>query len=446
MAEHKKLQHLCAIKCISKTDRNGNSFLKETEFLKNLKSIYVPVLYDYEEDTQYWYLIEEYIAGNSLKNLKENQEFISQERLMTLAIKLCEAMQWLHERKPYPLLYLDLKPEHIIITEGGIKLLDFGAALYLKGKQMTGIVMGTKGFAAPEQMEGSGIDVRSDIYSIGAVFYWLMTGKVVGDEGILERVRGYSKDWTTVVEKCVWQDKKRRYRSVKELLEDIQGVQKKQAKRQLDKSLRIAVIGSQQRAGVTHFCIGLCISCMKNHRNCLYEEKNDSGAVQDIFRYFPKSREKEGVYYFAGLKVLPRYGSAIQIESTGEQISVLDYGVFQEELIAEYEEADCIIVVAGGKEWELRQTRELVERYRKRENIYYVLHGSKKYFRKIQRELGLSEAFCMPCYENVFLIRKKERQFYENLLMRIMTNMTRSRNDSEKKWKVYHCYRHNWNR
>ena len=80
LAEHKKLHQTCAIKCISKRNGNGNTFLRETEFLRNLRSIYVPALYDYEEDTDYWYLIEEYIAGYSLKDLKQNQRFISQDK------------------------------------------------------------------------------------------------------------------------------------------------------------------------------------------------------------------------------------------------------------------------------------------------------------------------------------------------------------------------------
>ena len=164
LAEHKKLHQTCAIKCISKRNGNGNTFLRETEFLRNLRSIYVPALYDYEEDTDYWYLIEEYIAGYSLKDLKQNQRFISQDKLMESAIRICEAVKWLHDRKPYPLLYLDLKPEHIIVSGDGLKLLDFGSAVYLKGNQMSGRVMGTVGFASPEQLQGSTIDLRSDIY------------------------------------------------------------------------------------------------------------------------------------------------------------------------------------------------------------------------------------------------------------------------------------------
>lgn len=446
LAEHKKLHQTCAIKCISKRNGNGNTFLRETEFLRNLRSIYVPALYDYEEDTDYWYLIEEYIAGYSLKDLKQNQRFISQDKLMESAIRICEAVKWLHDRKPYPLLYLDLKPEHIIVSGDGLKLLDFGSAVYLKGNQMSGRVMGTVGFASPEQLQGSTIDLRSDIYSIGAVLYWLMTGEMVGDEGVSKKVSGYSKEWNAIISRCVEQDKNRRYASAGELLKDLQRMQKINNKGQFGKSLKIAVIGSQRRVGVTHFSIGLAMSSLQAGVPCLYEERNESGAIQELFSYSKKAREKEGIYYFPKFEAIPRYGNAVCTESYGECMFVYDYGVFREELVFEYEEADCVIAVTGGKEWERKQTKDLIERYRKRRNMYYVLRtGSKADFRIIAKELAIPAAFYMPDYGQPFSLGNREKHFYHKLLKQIHYDLGR-RIEHEKDWNLFHYHRHNRNR
>lgn len=446
LAEHKKLHHTCAIKCISKKNGSGNTFLKETEFLTNLRSIYVPVLYDYEEDTDYWYLIEEYMAGYSLKDLKQNQGFISQNKLMELSIKICEAILWLHSRKPYPLLYLDLKPEHIILTESGLKLLDFGGAAYLKGRQVSGTVLGTVGFASPEQLQGNGIDIQSDIYSIGAVLYWLMTSETVGNERIYEEISGYSKEWNAMVQKCVKLEKTLRYSSVEELLREICNVQKKNRKRQLEQSLKIAIIGSQHRVGVTHFAIGLCISCKWANRSCLYEEHNDSGAIQEIFHYSKSAKEANGIYDFSKFKAIPKYGKAVQIESQTERMFALDYGHFQKELVKEYEKADCIIIIAGGKEWELQQSKEVIERYRKRKHVYYVLRtGSVLDFRRNVKELAIPAAYHMPEYGNPYSLGKRERHFYEALLGHIQKDMVRSIQRDEKKWNLHNCPWHSRN-
>lgn len=445
LAEHKMLHHKCVIKCISKAKDNSSIFLREAEFLKNLNNLYAPILYDYEEDNNYWYLIEEYIDGQSLYNLGKSHGMISQSRLMEIAIKICEVIKWLHERKPYPVLYLDLKPEHIIFTGKGIKLLDFGSAVYLKGEKISGNVMGTVGFASPEQVRGEKIDQRSDIYSIGAVLYWLMTGDTAEGGESLNKVLGYTGKWNAIIRKCLAYEVEERYSSVKDLIKDIQDVKQREEKRQLSKSVRIAVTGSQNRVGTTHFAIGMSISCRKQGIQCLYEEKNDSGAIQEIFNNSRRVNEKNGIYYLPGFIAIPRYGQAVYEDLVDSSMLISDYGRFQDEKVAEYGQADCIIVVAGGKEWEIQQTKDLIERYRKRKNIFYVLRsGSTADFQRWKKELVVHNIFKMPEYEHPFSIGKQEQKFYKMLLDHIMVEIARSRKCSEEKQnKIYNYNRFN---
>lgn len=427
LAEHKKLHYTCVVKCINKAEHDSDTISREIQFLKHLRKFYVPALYDLEEDADYWYLVEEYLAGQSLEHLKKSQNYISQSRLAQIASMICDIIQWLHEQKPYPVLYLDLKPEHLILTNEGMKILDFGSAVYLKGAQITGRVMGTKGFASPEQQEGGQIDVRSDIYSIGAVLYWLMTGETPGYAVRVGCTRGYSKEWQTIVCKCISLDKDSRYASAGELKRAVMRVCKKEKKGWWNKSLTIAVTGTHMRVGTTHFSVGLCQYCNLAAIPCLYEEKNDSAAVQEMYMNCRQSGQREGIYRLPGFEAVPKYGQAVCMEEYGERMLVCDYGKLDEGVWQQIQQMAAVIVVAGGKEWEIRQTKDLIGRYRKRRDMYYVLRTSSfGEFLKLKKELRVDKAFFMPSYENPFKIGWKECRFYKSVLACIEKGLVRS--------------------
>lgn len=395
-------------------------FQREAGLLSNLKNIYVPILYDCEEDEEYWYLIQEYVTGQSMKDLRRQKNLISQKELTELAIKICDAMISLHSSKPNPVLYLDLKPEHIVLTGERVKLLDLGSAMYLRGSELMGTLSGTKGFAAPEQLQGGRVDCRSDIYSIGAVLYWLMTGETAGYEGRRSGIRGYSKEWNAILNKCLECDKRLRYESVSHLQRELRSIVSKNGT-QLHQSMKIAVVGSQSRVGVTHFCIGMALCCRKDGRTCLYEEKNDSGAVQQIFESTADAAEQDGIYYIQGMEAIPRYGQAVAQEAYSHQIILWDCGFASEMEDSCLEEADYIIAIAGGKEWEVRRTKELVERYRQRGNMCYVLRmGAGHSCKGMVRQLGIAQAFSMPEYGQTFQVTGTERRFYRKVLDYLM--------------------------
>ena len=75
-------------------------------------------------------MIEEYIQGESLETFVSHQKSISEELIVKLGIQLCDIFTYLHHLSPYPILYQDLKPEHIILCGDQVKLLDFGIASF----------------------------------------------------------------------------------------------------------------------------------------------------------------------------------------------------------------------------------------------------------------------------------------------------------------------------
>ena len=96
--------------------------------------------------------------------------------LLDIAIKICNVFEYLHSNK-IPIIYQDLKPDHIIINKGNVKLVDFGYAFYENEENIS--AYGSIGFFNPKLKEGYSPNISSDIYSIGALLYFLKTSNYI---------------------------------------------------------------------------------------------------------------------------------------------------------------------------------------------------------------------------------------------------------------------------
>lgn len=136
LAEHLKLKIFRAIKCIPRNTAETSSFSldsgfpMEAELLKNLNHPGIPLIYDIDEDDDFIYMVEEYIQGESLDTFVLHPRDISPELILKIGIQLCDILDYLHHLSPYPILYQDLKPEHIILCGNQVKLIDFGIASF----------------------------------------------------------------------------------------------------------------------------------------------------------------------------------------------------------------------------------------------------------------------------------------------------------------------------
>lgn len=133
LARHLKLETYRAIKCISKTRSMPSSILSEANILAKLRHPGIPIVYDIEEDEAFYYIIEEYVEGESLEKLLWNTS-VSQEYMIQIGIQLCGIVSFLHSQKPFPVLHQDLKPSHIIVCGNQVKLIDFGIASYITSR------------------------------------------------------------------------------------------------------------------------------------------------------------------------------------------------------------------------------------------------------------------------------------------------------------------------
>jgi len=169
-----------AIKECSVFAADPDSFLEEAEMLARLQHPQLPQLVDYfSTDTGSCYMVMDYIQGPTLLDLFEQQgRELPLEQVIQIAIQLCDLFHYLHTYQPRPIIYRDLKPSNVMLGDHDmVRLIDFGVARhYSIGQQADTVQIGTVGFAAPEQFMGLQTDARSDLYTLGAMLFYLLTG------------------------------------------------------------------------------------------------------------------------------------------------------------------------------------------------------------------------------------------------------------------------------
>ncbi len=194
LAEHMLLKRPCAIKVI-RPDHAGDSrmlarFEREVQATSRLTHWNTVEIFDYgrAQDGTFYYVME-YLPGMNLEQLVAMHGPLPAERVIHLMTQLCEALEEAHASG---LIHRDIKPANIFAAHrGGVydvaKLLDFGLARPLTGlndSELTqeGTITGSPLYTSPEQAVGDPADERSDIYSLGAVAWWLLTGRPVFED------------------------------------------------------------------------------------------------------------------------------------------------------------------------------------------------------------------------------------------------------------------------
>ncbi len=155
-------------------------FLEEAEMLARLQHPQLPQLVDYftTEDGK-GFLVMDYIQGPTLQDLfEEKGRELPVAKIVHMAFQLCDLLHYLHTFQPRPIIYRDLKPSNVMLNEHNqVRLIDFGVARHFKhGKQSDTMQMGTIGFAAPEQFLGLQTDARTDLFTLGSMLYYLLSG------------------------------------------------------------------------------------------------------------------------------------------------------------------------------------------------------------------------------------------------------------------------------
>lgn len=411
LTEHNKLNCYRVIKRVRKTPVMQESFKNEVRSLKNLKHPNIPIIYDIEEDREYYYIIEEYIEGESLRAYRLSHGFIEESKILDFTIQLCNVIETLHSNKE-SILYLDLKPDNIIICNGILKLIDFGTAILEKEADLRCRSFGTKGYAAPEQYSLQNIDKRCDIYGIGSVLFFLMTGcPFINDKESFKKIRQtslYSVRIKQVLYRCLRFIPSQRYSSVTVLKLQLQNLEKKQKNILPITPIRIVIAEAERRMGATHFGIMLTVYLNTYIGKALYIETEEQRVVWTIKKQYGEQRNFSAVSGEPG-ELIEKYSEY--------SFYICDYGVWTTEKEQSWQ-YDVLFLLVGIQPWEQEVSQRLISHF-KNKAFYFAPKGIQS--RNIIMPEGIrhEDLFLIPYQIYPFELKREQIKFMEECINNI---------------------------
>jgi eukaryotic-like serine/threonine-protein kinase len=184
-AKDPKINRMLAIKTIRFSDEFEaekireikERFMREAEIAGKLAHPAIVAIYDVGEDYELTYIAMEYLEGSSLQKFCRKGSLLPLRKALYVVSETALALDYAHKQG---VIHRDVKPANImLLKEGQIKVTDFGIAKAVSSSQTkSGIVLGTPNYMSPEQINGHGIDGRSDIFSLAVVFFELLTGQL----------------------------------------------------------------------------------------------------------------------------------------------------------------------------------------------------------------------------------------------------------------------------
>ncbi len=207
-----------------------HSIENEADILKRIDHPVIPRIVDILHENGVIYVVMDYVEGRTLAEIVKEEGAKEQETVIEWGIQLADALKYLHSMNP-PIIYRDMKPSNVMLKpDGSIKLIDFGTAKEFKvEKTADTTALGTRGYAAPEQFgdsNGKGrynTDEKTDIYSLGATLYHMVTGKSPSEPPyeilpIREWDSNLSQGLEVIIKKCTELNPENRYNNCAELI------------------------------------------------------------------------------------------------------------------------------------------------------------------------------------------------------------------------------------
>jgi len=354
-------------------------------------------------------MVEEFIQGDSLEDFILHQENISQELIIEYGIQLCGILDYLHHLAPYPILYQDLKPEHIILCGNQIKLVDFGVASFITGSGRIIQNYGTDGFAAPEACAGYAVGAASDIYSLGKVLLFLSDALSAP----------CSPELIYVIKKACAASETERYQSAADLKHALLEAGKllSSQRNATDTACqstshlitKIAVLGSRPGAGATHFAVSLVSILNRKKKRSVYLSMDHSDSLAAMAEENLFWKEQEGIFRYKDFAGIPSYGDGIENPLPKDAILVRDYGTCIEEFLQQADN-DLVFLVMSGSLWDIPAALALAKRLASQEKLIFICnYDNKKAAKKYARQLK-NRVYCFPFDRSPFHAgRKKER-------------------------------------
>ena len=422
LAEHIVLNSFRAIKFISKKHPLYELQRNEALVLKNLKHSCIPIIYDIEEDEEGSYIVEEYLKGETLTEYVVSRRVLQESIILEFAVQLCDLIHYLHSLEQ-PILYVDLKPDNIILSGMKLKLIDFGSAVFTNTASEQPVYFATVGYAAPELYSQDKIDERCDVFGIGMLLYYMATGCNIRSNSPaiynIDLVSSCSGQLKHIINRCLKSNPAGRYCGVVKLKQQLSALLKKsQFNGDKVQTLKIAVAGTQSRIGVTHFSLRLCKYYIGRNLLCLYQEMNGSGCVTSL-----KNRY-ENVSVEAGMIVINKipmhaYRKEATTDAQRFPIIVQDFGSLTEDNLEEFLAADQRFLLLGAKDWELELSENTLKLVTEFKEIFYLFNFlDGKQFQQVVSSMGFKNCYRIPYEPDPFgsIKTEQELEFFRELI------------------------------
>src|SRR5690348_13331927 len=248
-ARDREVDRVVALKVI-RPDLAGNAamldrFKQELVLSHQVTHKNVVRIYDLGEADGVKFITMEYIEGSDLRSIILEKKRFPPAEAVEIMLQVCRALEAVHA---VGVIHRDLKPQNIMRDkQGRVVVMDFGLARLVEsnGMTQTGALVGTMEYMSPEQALGSALDHRSDLFTLGLIFYELLTGKMpfAADSALASLIRRTQEralpvtqhdrtipaSLANIVAKCMERDPKQRYQNTTELLADLEAWQGKRA-------------------------------------------------------------------------------------------------------------------------------------------------------------------------------------------------------------------------
>ena len=338
LVRHRQLGELRIFKRLKKRAGASQQNTDEAEILKRLHHPGIPVLYDCGEDAEGICLIEEYVRGRSLAEYLAAFGSITADQLDWIVRQTAGILMYLHSHPQGAVLYLDLKPEHIILSGDKLFLIDFGIARISARSGIVSQKYSTAAYAAPEIRKTGCGSVQSDLYSLGA-----MTREL--SENCTGPLRLRQKN---AIKAALRIHPKLRPNSVGQWLSYWSGDRSSRKKETRKKT--VAVVGDLAGSARTEAAVNLCSALNAYGAKAYYEESGGGTKAENLRRNLSCVREEGGVIYHGNFAARLLYKEGIVSQEPPDGIRILEIEGEQEQK-EQIENADVIVYVIGADPW-----------------------------------------------------------------------------------------------
>ena len=359
LAQHRTLHTRRVIKGIRRSHPAHSLLAAEATTLMNLSHPGIPSVFDVDEDTDFIYIIEEYIEGITLKDFYLKKD-VREEQLLDHLEQICSVLEYLQDRS-IRLIQLDLKPENIMISDR-VRIIDLGTAS--REGERTDFRFVSEGYSAPEQRTGAAPGKESDVYSLGKLILFMTEHSSVSKKT--------GKKLERIAKRCTEEERKNRVGSFVIVSKMLKGAtvgksKKHKAGKAGTCARKIAVIGLARGCGTTHLALSLASTLAERAPVVFFQKRRDDalmeilsegcrGRLSGRIHYRTPGHVTEGAGSDAYGSVAGRSGDADRYWSatdrSGDARIVADLGgepgrVFKDALTR----FDLVILVGSGAPW-----------------------------------------------------------------------------------------------